>query len=252
VRSHLTSDRAVFTVGFVVQSAATKRLLVRGIGPTLASVGLAGGVADPRLEVFDAASLPIGGNDNWMPELAGRFAAMGAFALPAGSADAALLVDLPSRSGTAQVRATTEGLALIEIYDPTASVASKLVNLSALAQAGAGERALIAGFNIGGFGRKRLLIRAVGPGLAAFGVDGFLADPILEVYGTEGARITENDDWDAGLLPEFSAVGAPLLEPGSRDAALITTLTAGSVATVVVRSANGATGMALLEIYEAP
>lgn len=250
VRSLLPSDHAVLTMGFVLHVAEPKPLLVRAVGPSLALFGISGGVVDPRLEVFDAASVKTAENDNWDSVNADLFATMGAFPLPTGSADAGLVAVVPSGPGTVQVRGPEGGVALVEVYDPTASPQSKIVNLSALAPVGAGEAVMIGGFSLSGTGSKRLLIRALGPQLERFGVTDALADPMLELFENGAVLIAENDDWDADLAPAFLAAGAPELPPGSRDAAVVVTLAAGNSYTVVVRSVTGTTGEALLEIYE--
>jgi hypothetical protein len=97
-----------------------------------------------------------------------------------------------------------------------------------------------------------VLIRAVGPTLGAvpFGLSGVLADPKLELFDDAGAKLTENDNWDATTGATFSGAGAFGLSPGSRDAALVTTLFSGRSYTVQVKGADGGTGVALVEIYE--
>jgi len=125
------------------------------------------------------------------------------------------------------------------------------VNVSARNRVGTGDDILIAGFNIAGTGTMRLLIRAVGPKLSAFGVTGFLADPKLEIYTSAGSKLMEDDNWSSILAVTFSVVGAFALDAGSRDAALLAILTPGSY-TVQVRGADGGTDEALIEIYEVP
>ncbi|HEY1109423.1 MAG TPA: hypothetical protein VGE76_12340, partial [Opitutaceae bacterium] len=142
------------------------------------------------------------------------------------------------------------GVALAEVYD--ASVASsatapRLVNLSARTQVGTGANLLIAGFAIGGETSKTVLIRAVGPGLAPFGVTGTLADPQLELYGGS-TLLAVNDNWQASAGDTFTAVGAFALPASSRDAALLVTLAPGSY-TAQVSGIGNTTGVALVEVY---
>lgn len=109
--------------GFVITGNAPKRVLVRAVGPTLASQGVLTPLADPQLTVY-ALRTRIAENDNWaapadaalLAEMAER---VGAFALPAGSRDAALLLSLRPGIYTAVVtsRDATEGIALVELYD---------------------------------------------------------------------------------------------------------------------------------------
>lgn len=250
VRSWLTSDQAVLTLGFVLQRPEPKPLLLRVVGPSLALFGVAGPAADPRLEVFGGTGTMVAANDDWPADLAESFSAAGAFALPLGSADAGLQATLPAGAYTAQVRAATAGIVLAEAYDPTATTNSKLVNFAARGVVGTGEQVMILGFSLSGSGTKRLLIRALGPQLALHEVDDVLPNPVLEVRDATNQLLAANDGWDASLAPTFAAVGAPALVSDSRDAAVVVTLTAGARYSVTVRSAGEETGEALLEIYE--
>jgi hypothetical protein len=116
-----------------------------------------------------------------------------------------------------------------------------------------------AGFIIRGDGTKQVLIRAAGPSLAAFGVDGWLADPRLELFDGQSRRIAANDNWSddgalagAELSAVFARVGAFALGVGtSKDAALLVTLSPGNY-TVQVSATGQTTGVALVEVYEVP
>ncbi|MBI5693427.1 MAG: S8 family serine peptidase [Verrucomicrobia bacterium] len=125
----------------------------------------------------------------------------------------------------------------------------RLTNVSVRTTAGTGAQTLIVGFTVSGTGTKPLLLRGIGPTLAAFGVTGAVADPQLAVFsGTES--LTANDNW-GGAAPVAAAaarVGAFALDPASRDAALLQSLGAGSYTLQV--TGNGATGLALAEIYD--
>jgi protocatechuate 3,4-dioxygenase beta subunit len=250
VRSYLPSSTASLTAGFVIQSASGKRMLVRAIGPALTSFGVAGALSDPRVEVYDASSNKMAENDTWDASLSTMFSQLGAFALPSGSKDAALTVTLPAGAGTAHVRGTDAGIALVEAYDTTSTATSRLVNLSARSTVGAADSMLIAGFVIQGTGTKRLLVRAVGPKLGEFGVTGALADPKLEIFNATGTVVSTNDDWSSSLASAFTQAAAFALNTGSKDAALVVTLPAGASYTAVVSGVNGATGEALVEIYD--
>ena len=118
VRKHLGSG---LTMGFVVGGATPAKVLVRGIGPTLGTFGVPGTVVDPQLTLFNSSSVKIGENNDWAgtAELTAAFASVGAFALPATSKDAALLVTLAPGNYTAQVTGVngTTGVALVEVYE---------------------------------------------------------------------------------------------------------------------------------------
>jgi len=97
-----------------------------------------------------------------------------------------------------------------------------------------------------------VLVRAVGPTLASFGVPGTLADPTLRVVDSNGVVVATNDNWDSSLSSVFTKVGAFPLATGSKDAALVVTLPAGVSYTVQVSGVNSVIGEALVEVYEVP
>lgn len=247
VRTNLAAS-ATLIVGVAV-SDGSRDVLFRAIGPTLAAFQVPGTLADPRLEVYNGAAVKVNENDNWAPTLAPVFGSVGAFPLTPGSRDAALVATLSPGGFTAQVPSATGGVVLVEAYDTGPAGAARLVNVSARNRVGTGDDLLIAGFTISGTGSKPLVIRAVGPTLAAFGVQGTLADPKLEIYNAAGVKLTENDTWLPGLATTFASVGAFPLTAGSRDAALLTSLPPGSY-TAQIRGSDGGTGEALVEIYE--
>jgi hypothetical protein len=154
---------------------------------------------------------------------------------------------------TAQITAASggTGIALAEIYAADLAGNARLVNASARARAGTGAQTLIAGFVVTGNASKTILIRGIGPGLAQFGVNGVLVDPQLDVYrGT--AHIASNNDWSTGsgaTASTFDSVFAFQIPASSKDAALVMTLAPGAY-TAHVSGTGGASGVALVEIYE--
>jgi len=253
------------SAGFVIAGSSPVQVLVRAAGPTLASFGVAGAVSDPQLRVLDRNGNEIGRNTGWGNDsrIAAAAAAVGAFPLKGGSADAALLITLDPGLYTAEIHASQPGTVLVEMYAVNASnTATPLVNLSTRGAVGTGADALVGGFVISGSDPKKILIRAVGPGLAAFGVGGTLSDPVLTLRTGQGAELAHNDNWENGektdvvvgptpgdIAQANTAAGAFALTPGSRDAALVVQLPPGSYS-ATVEGANGGTGAALLEIYE--
>lgn len=245
-------------VGFVVSGSTPKPLLVRGIGPTLSVLGVPDPIADPQLKLSNKAGTVIVQNDNWSdPALPDKSASVGAFALPAGSKDAAALasvgadnyfLDVTNSSGTV-------GTALAEIYDldstPTSSD-SRLTNVSARSFVGTDAHILIAGFAISGNVPKTVLIRGVGPGLVKLGVSSTdaLADPKLELY-RHNVLYTSNDNWtgDSATTAVFDKVGAFHLDVGSTDSVLVLTLPPDTY-TAQVSGVNNTTGVGLVEVYE--
>lgn len=245
--------------GFVISGTGSKRVLIRAIGPTLRDFGVTDAIDDPTLTLFNGASQQIGFNDNWDSSNGTAIVAAnsftGAFALAAGAKDAALLVDLPVGLYTARVGNVDngDGVALLELYDADRDGdTNQLANVSARAFVGTGNGILVPGIVVDGTVAKRYLIRAVGPGLAEFGVTGTLSDPVLEVLSGQTV-IASNDNWqtatNSGEVATVSAtVGAFALTSGSADAALVVELAPG-VYTARVKGAANTTGEVLVEVY---
>ncbi len=258
VRSLAGSGNDTLIAGFVLSGSENKSLLVRGIGPTLSSYGVSNALPDPVLALF-SGSTSLASNDDWgtaanAAQVASEAAKVGAFALAAGSRDAALLSSRGNGSYTVQItgKAGATGIGLIEVYDTDRSTSARVVNLSTRARVGSAEDVLIAGFSVTGNIPRTLLVRGVGPALAAFGVGGTLADPQLEIF--EGStRLHRNDNWAGAAAVSAAAgrTGAFALDAASRDAALVVTLQPGTYS-VIVSGVGGSTGVALLEIYEVP
>jgi hypothetical protein len=148
------------------------------------------------------------------------------------------------------------GIALVEVYDLSGGTnAQRLTNVSTRALAGTGENTLISGVVVSGTAPKRVLIRAAGPALTAFGVSGALSRPQLTLL-SGASVIATNAGWstsgDAAAIAEATArTGAFPFAASSADAALIISLAPGAY-TAQITGAGGTTGVALLEIYEVP
>lgn len=268
VRVGPAAGRTLIT-GFVIGGSSAKRVLLRAVGPALVDFGVDGVLNNPRLELYNAAGERILGNDDWSgAETADAFGQVGAFALNPGTRDAALLATLAPGAYTMHVKDGGEtGVALAEIYDASANPQAeyqRLVNISSRGTVESGEGVLIGGFVVTGNAPKRVLVRGVGPGLAAFGVDGPLANPRLAVYRGD-SLVAQNDDWGtptaigatqvvataAEIAVAAQRTGGFALVEGSRDAAVVVTLAPGTY-TAQVTSADSTTGVGLVEIYEIP
>ena len=106
---------------------------------------------------------------------------------------------------------------------------------------------LISGFIIGDVERATVVVRALGPSLASFGVSQPLSDPVLTIYDSNGSAIASNDNWqddNNSILIRRNG----LAPPNALDSAIVLHLPAGAY-TAIVRGANGATGNALVEVY---
>ena len=263
-RARVDSGANIAIAGFVISGQDSKPVLIRAIGPTLASFGVTSALAAPKLDLFRAgASTAFATNTGWTTSgntaaIVAATAQAGAFALSTSSADSVVFTTLPPGGYTAQVSAASgaPGVALIEVYDLSAAApGQKLFNISTRATAGAGDSTLIAGISVSGSVPKRVLIRAVGPGLVQFGLAGVLAQPQLQLINN-GTVVAQNTGIstspDASAIIAASAqVGAFALPAGSADSALLVSLAPGNYS-AVVSGPGGATGIAIIEIYEVP
>jgi hypothetical protein len=252
----------VTIAGFVITGDTPKPVLLRAIGPGLAAFGVPGTVAAPTLELFrSGTTAPLARNVGWSgggstDALVASAARVGAFALTPGSADSALIATLAPGTYSAVIGSADAriGVGLVEAYDLSAATPGQRINnLSIRAVAGSDADTLIVGLVVEGTTSQRYLVRAVGPGLTAFGVEGALARPQLAVFSGSN-EIARNVGWstsaNATVLAETAAAaGAFPLAAGSADSALLLTLAPGPY-TAQVSGLAGTTGVALVEVYE--
>ena len=130
-----------------------------------------------------------------------------------------------------------------------AAPTARLANLSSRSIVGSGANSFIAGFVIDGTAPKNVLIRAIGPTLANFGVPNTLARPHIVLRDANDAVVQTADAWPATLAPVFAQLGASPLPDGSADAALEVALPPGAYSAVVSADDSGG-GAAMLEVYE--
>jgi len=262
------------TPGIALRGSGNKTLVIRGVGPTLGSYGVAGTLSDPKLDVIPfGASTAVSSNDNWgtntnVAALRTAMAAAGLFPLGEGSKDAAVLATLatPNTAGnnlyTVQVAPAGTAaswdpnappIALAEVYDTEGLTSPVRLNaISTRGFTGKGAAVLTPGFIISGDGAKQLLIRVVGPGLASYGVGGLLADPQLTVIPLgQNFSVASNDNWGgtAELQAAFAQTGAFALPTNSKDAAVVVRLPPGGY-TVQATGVGDTAGNVLVEVYD--
>jgi hypothetical protein len=140
---------------------------------------------------------------------------------------------------------------MVEVYE--VSGPGGLSNISTRAQALTGADTLIPGFVISGVRPKNLLIRCAGPALANFGLSNAIPRPSVSLYkGT--SLVGTNAGWSSAynsteLAAATRTSGAFVFATNSADAALYVSLAPGSY-TVTTASADGRTGVALVEVYD--
>ena len=264
-RGQVGTGQNMMISGFAIDGTEPKQVLIRAAGPSLASFGLTGTLAAPALTLYDSASRPVASNTGWSSAtnaaaIATAAARVGAFPFAAQSADSAILVTLNPGFYTAQITGAngTTGLSLVEVYDadPLNNTGSRATSISTRGIAGPGQNRMIAGFVIGGASARRVMIRAVGPTLSAYGLSGTLAEPQIELYNGSGRLQLSAGAWS--LQPDADEIRSAAqttrafaLPEGSKDAVLLATLLPG-IWTVQVSGAGDATGLALVEVYALP
>jgi hypothetical protein len=125
------------------------------------------------------------------------------------------------------------------------TVPSISLNLSTRMHVGTDPNQLIGGFIVTGTEAKKVIIRASGPSLTAFGLQDVLEDPVLELF-QGNTLIASNDNWKIPAQTEIEATG---LKPSDdRESALVRTLAPGAY-TAVVRGATG-TGVGTVQLYD--
>ena len=260
----------MLTLGITTQgSSGSEPVLIRGIGPSLAAFGVLNPLPDPRLTVYTGTTI-FTANQGWGTPFTNANAVTAAdtvvFAFPLTSPtslDAAVVASLATnQTYTVQIASAggNVGTVLGEIYDATPGSYTAgtpcLTNLSCLGTLASGST-LTAGFTIGGSTACTVLIRASGPALASFGVGADLADPQLTLHTVVSGQDTvlrTNAAWSgtSALVEADTATGAfQIANPGSNDAAILTTLNPGTY-TAQVTSASGSSGNVLIELFAVP
>ncbi|OIR01810.1 intracellular exo-alpha-L-arabinofuranosidase 2 [mine drainage metagenome] len=262
-----TDTNPSLTIGFATSGA--KSLLLRGVGPTLATQHVSGVLADPTMDVYtiqNNTATKVATNDNWggSQALQDLFAKLGEFPLPVDSKDSAMAYAAPGGLGTAEITSVdgNPGVALGEIYSADSTQSTRLTGLSARAIVGTGDNVLVGGFIITGSTPTTVLIRGIGPTLSTQGITNPLGDPKLTLFDVNGRVISQNDDWGGSqaLVNAFTKTGEFPLDPFSKDAAILITLNPGIYTAQVspaggvaqVSAAGSPSGVALVEIYQVP
>ncbi|MBS0659891.1 MAG: exo-alpha-sialidase [Verrucomicrobia bacterium] len=254
-RARVQTGENLVIGGFVVSGTQPKPVVIRAVGPSLANFGITDPLLDPNLELRDAGGNLVATNEDWADTQAAEIQASG-FA-PVDAREAAIRATLAPGSYTALVRGrnNTSGVAVVEAYDVATGVAARLINVSTRARVEGGQNVSIGGFVVGaglgtaGAGSVRVVVRAIGPSLAAAGVSAPLLDPTLELRSAAGELLASNDDWQQTQAAEIAAAG--LAPTDVREAAIVRVLPRGSY-TAIVRGKNDAVGVALVEVYEVP
>jgi hypothetical protein len=248
----LTGDN-VLIAGFIITGTDPKKVIIRGLGPSLGAVGVQGALTDTTLELHQGPNT-LATNDNWkINDQTGQSqeAEIRATTLPPNNdLESALIATLNPGAYTAILagKGQTAGIGVVEVYDLNQAANSKLANISTRGFVDTGDNAMIGGFIVGGAGggAAKVIIRALGPTLGSVGVQGALADTTMELHDNNGNTIATDDNWKDSQQGDIQAT--TLAPPNELEAAIVRTLVPGNY-TAVVRGANNSTGIGLVEVY---
>ncbi len=129
-------------------------------------------------------------------------------------------------------------LLTVSIVDSAGGQASRLINISTRGRVETGDNVMIGGFIIEGTAPKTVVVRAIGPSLASFGVPGVLADPVMRLFSGQMV-IAENNNWQDSQAAAISATGLAPSNP--LESAILLTLVPGAY-TAIVSGVGGALG----------
>ena len=243
-RVRVQSGNSVMIGGFIVTGDVAKKVIMRAIGPSLADAGVSNVLADPVLELYDSTGRLVAQNDNcsslppdWIP----------AELRPQDGHESFISVTLSAGSYTGVLRGANgaTGVGLFELYDLDPASA-RISNISTRGEVGIGSDVMIGGFIIGGDEPTKVVVRAIGPSLLASNVSNPLADPLLELYDSNGSLISSNDNWRSTQAQQI--IDSGVAPSDDRESAIIATLVPGGY-TAMIHDAGHATGVALVEVY---
>ena len=237
-------DRSVLIGGFIISGKDPKKVVVRGMGPSLAQAGVTSPLADPTLELHASDGSTVASNNDWRDSQETELMTSGL--APQNDREAALVTTLAPGTYTVVIREKNglSGTGVVEVYDISGNSSSKLANISTRGFTD-GSNILIGGIIAGGPGaaNAELVVRARGPGLAFSGIYNSLPDPTLELRDANGNVIGFNDDADVSKIP------SPLNSLYQGESALRVSLPRGNY-TALVRAKPDRSGIALVEFYD--
>jgi uncharacterized repeat protein (TIGR03803 family) len=245
-RLQIQSGDNVLIGGFIITGPAgsTKKVLIRGIGPSLANFGVAGTIPDPFLELHKPDGSVVT-NDNW--QQAPNVAEIPSGFAPSNDLESIIYTSLSPGNYTAILKGAhgEAGVGLVEAYDFDTASTAKLANIATRGFVNTDDNVMIGGFIIGGTEPANVLVRAIGPSLTQFGVQGALQATTLELHDSNGSVIS-NEGWRSTQESEIQATTIP--PTNDNEAAILATLVPGNY-TAIVRGKNNTTGIAVVEAY---
>ncbi|HSV62728.1 MAG TPA: alkaline phosphatase family protein [Chthoniobacterales bacterium] len=245
------SGDSVMIGGFIVGGSVKKKVVVRGIGPSIKINGtpVPGTLQDPVIELHKSDGSILSVNDNWKDTQQAEIEATGL--APADDRESAISIALDPGNYTVVLTGKdgASGIGLVEAYDVEQGSPARLLNISTRGQVQTGDNVMIGGVILGGSDYARVIFRGLGPSIAVGGVPvpGTLADPTLELHDGNGAPLAFDDNWKDSQQAEIQQSG--LAPSDDREAAIIGSYPPGQY-TAILRGKNDTTGIALVEAYK--
>ena len=238
--------------GFIVNGSASKPVVIRGMGPSLANAGVPASTVlnDPVLELRGSDGSLIMANDNWK-DSPQRGQIEGSIFQPGDDREAVIVATLSPGAYTAILtgKNQTTGVGLVEVYDDNQGANAQLANISTRGYVQTGNNVMIGGFILGGSpANTRVALRGIGPSLAQFGLNPILADPSLELHDSNGTTLVANDDWQSDAVSAAQLTAAGLGLTNAKESGIFTSLPPGAF-TAILAGKNGGIGIGLVELY---
>jgi hypothetical protein len=229
--------------GFIIRGNEPKKVIVRGIGPSLP---VAGKLENPILKLYTKGNaVPIDENDNWV-DSPNKQEIIDSTVAPGNDLESAVVDTLAPGEYTAVVSGVNDGtgIGLVEVFDLAQGADSNLVNISTRGFVQTGNDVMIGGMIVLGSNPFKVIIRAIGPSLP---VTGKLLDPLLELRDGNGALLMQNDNWRTGGQ-EQEIIASTVPPTDDAESAIVRTLLPGNY-TAVVSGVGNTTGIALVEVF---
>jgi hypothetical protein len=235
--------------GFIITGNSSKKIVVRGLGPSLANFGISNFLVDPVMELHGSNGELLRQNDNWKEDQ--RSEIEGTVFQPTDDRESVIVTTLTPGAYTALLtgKGGTTGVGTVEAYDANLAADSELANISTRGFVQAGNNVMIAGFSLGvNNNSTNVAVRGRGPSLSSSGLSNVLADPILELHNSNGTTLVSNDDWldDPISAAKLTANGLGLSD--SKESGIFTSLGPGQF-TAILAGKNAGTGIGIVEIY---
>jgi hypothetical protein len=250
-RLRVETGSNVLIGGFIVSGNASKRVVARGIGPSLASSGITDVLVDPVLELRDGSGASLFQNDNWQDDPVQASELTFLNLAPLNPSESAMIANLDPAAYTAILagKNNNTGVGLVELYDVSQAADSQLANISTRGLVQTGDDVMIGGFILGGASaNSSIVVRGIGPSLSQNGLTGVLADPTLELRDSNGALLVSNDNWQEDPVSAAQLTAHGLAPQNPVESGIFTSLAPGAF-TAILAGKDGGAGIGLVEIY---